>query len=76
MVVKCEEVWREISNYLEGDIEPNLRIAVDEHDGLPFRDSPLEHGHALAARFDHAIACAVGKQRRDPIRRVHARMWP
>src|ERR1700678_3675497 len=31
MVVKCEEVWREISNYLEGDIEPNLRIAVDEH---------------------------------------------
>jgi len=31
MVVNCEQVWREISNYLEGDIEPNLRIAVDEH---------------------------------------------
>jgi len=31
MVVSCEEVWREISNYLEGDIEPGLRAAVDEH---------------------------------------------
>ena len=31
MVVRCEEVWREISNYLEGDIEPGLRAAVDEH---------------------------------------------
>ena len=31
MVVKCEEVWREISNYLEGDIEPGLRLALEEH---------------------------------------------
>ena len=31
MVVSCEEVWREISNYLEGDIEPALRAAVEEH---------------------------------------------
>ena len=31
MVVKCEEVWREISNYLEGDIEPGLRLAMEEH---------------------------------------------
>lgn len=31
MVVNCEEVWREISNYLAGDIEPNLQVAVDEH---------------------------------------------
>ncbi|MGA8150123.1 MAG: zf-HC2 domain-containing protein [Terriglobales bacterium] len=31
MVVNCEEVWREISNYLEGDIAPDLRAAVDEH---------------------------------------------
>jgi hypothetical protein len=27
----CERVWHEISNYLEGDIEPNLRTAMDEH---------------------------------------------
>ena len=31
MVVNCEEVWREISNYLEGDIEPDLRLAMEEH---------------------------------------------
>jgi hypothetical protein len=31
MVVKCEEVWREISNYLEGDIEPGVRLAMEEH---------------------------------------------
>jgi Putative zinc-finger len=31
MVVNCEQVWREISNYLEGDIEPGLRRAVEEH---------------------------------------------
>ena len=27
MVVNCEEVWREISNYLEDDVEPSLRAA-------------------------------------------------
>jgi hypothetical protein len=31
MVVNCEDVWREISNYLEGDVEPNLRLALEEH---------------------------------------------
>jgi hypothetical protein len=31
MVVSCEEVWREISNYLDGEIEPDLRVAIQEH---------------------------------------------
>jgi hypothetical protein len=31
MVVNCEEVWREVSNYLEEDISPDLRTAMDEH---------------------------------------------
>ncbi|PYX90650.1 MAG: hypothetical protein DMG68_01070 [Acidobacteria bacterium] len=31
MVVSCEEVWREISNYLEGELDPNLRAAMAEH---------------------------------------------
>ena len=31
MVVNCEEVWREISNYLDGGIEPNLRFAMEAH---------------------------------------------
>jgi hypothetical protein len=31
MVVNCEQVWREISNYLEGEVDPTLRIAMEEH---------------------------------------------
>jgi hypothetical protein len=31
MVVTCEHVWREVSNYLEGEIDPGLRQAIEEH---------------------------------------------
>jgi hypothetical protein len=31
MVVNCEQVWREVSNYIEGDVDPTLRGAMDEH---------------------------------------------
>jgi anti-sigma factor RsiW len=31
MVVNCEEVWREVSNYLDGEVEPVLRVAIEEH---------------------------------------------
>ncbi len=31
MVVKCEEVWREISNYLDDQVNPELRAAMEEH---------------------------------------------
>jgi hypothetical protein len=31
MVVNCEEVWREISNYLEGEVDAKLRSAMEEH---------------------------------------------
>jgi methylphosphotriester-DNA--protein-cysteine methyltransferase len=27
----CEKVWREISNYMDGDIAPELRSTMDEH---------------------------------------------
>ena len=29
--VKCEQVWHEISNYIEGEVDPGLRSAMDEH---------------------------------------------
>ena len=29
--LSCEHVWREISNYLEGDVDAGLRSAMDEH---------------------------------------------
>lgn len=31
MVVNCEEVWRELSNYLDGEVGPELRAAIEEH---------------------------------------------
>jgi hypothetical protein len=29
--ISCEEVWREISDYLEGDISAELRVRMQEH---------------------------------------------
>ena len=31
MVVNCEQVWQEISNYIEGDVDPTLRVDMEEH---------------------------------------------
>jgi hypothetical protein len=31
MVVGCEDVWREASNYLDGAVAPELRTAIEEH---------------------------------------------
>jgi hypothetical protein len=31
VVVTCEDVWREISNYFEGDLDPALKLAMEEH---------------------------------------------
>jgi methylphosphotriester-DNA--protein-cysteine methyltransferase len=31
MVVNCEQVWHEISNYIEGEVDEGLRSAMDEH---------------------------------------------
>ena len=31
MVVTCEQVWREVSNYLEGDVDTALCAAMEDH---------------------------------------------
>jgi hypothetical protein len=31
MVVQCAEVWREVSNYLDGEVDPQMRTAMEEH---------------------------------------------
>ena len=31
MVVNCEQVWHEISNYLDGEVDSELRAAIEEH---------------------------------------------
>jgi hypothetical protein len=33
VTMNCEQVWREISNYIDGDIEAGLRSSMDEHLG-------------------------------------------
>jgi hypothetical protein len=29
--ISCIEVWREISNYLEGEVDPELRARLEAH---------------------------------------------
>ena len=29
--VSCEQVWREISNYVDGDVDAALRSSMDQH---------------------------------------------
>lgn len=29
--ISCSEVWREISNYIEGDVSPDLRVRMEAH---------------------------------------------
>jgi Putative zinc-finger len=31
MVMNCQQVWREISNYVDGEVDAALRAAMDEH---------------------------------------------
>jgi hypothetical protein len=31
MVVNCEQVWLEVSNYLDGEVELGVRVAIEEH---------------------------------------------
>ena len=31
MVVNCEQVWLEVSNYIDGEVEASLRSAMEEH---------------------------------------------
>ena len=30
-MLNCEQVWREVSNYVDGDVDAALRSAMDEH---------------------------------------------
>jgi anti-sigma factor RsiW len=29
--ISCVEVWRELSNYIDGEVDPNLRRRMEEH---------------------------------------------
>ena len=44
MVVNCQQVWKEISNYIEGDVDAGLRVAMDEHFGTCTRCKSVLEG--------------------------------
>jgi anti-sigma factor RsiW len=31
MVLDCKHVWREISNYIDGDLDPSVLAGMEEH---------------------------------------------
>ena len=31
MIISCEQMWREVSDYLDGEVDPELRAAIEEH---------------------------------------------
>ena len=31
MVINCEQVWQEVSDYLDGELNPELKAAIEEH---------------------------------------------
>jgi hypothetical protein len=39
--ISCKEVWRELSNYLDNAVDPELRLRMEEH----FKD--CEHCSAI-----------------------------
>ncbi len=44
MGIKCEEVWRDISNYVEGELEPARRAAFEEHFATCRQCASVVHG--------------------------------
>lgn len=49
MVVNCEQVWQEISNYLDSEVDTGVRRAMDEH----FRACP--HCSSLLAGMRNIV---------------------
>jgi hypothetical protein len=58
--IPCEHVWREISNYLDGEVTPELRMQMDEH----FRG--CRHCHAVLDGTRNVVAL-VGDERPFPL---------
>ena len=83
MVVNCEQVWHEISNYLEGDVDAALRTAMDEHFGTCKRCASVLEGTRNVVRLygdERMIEVPAGFSRRLEKRlaqsaRVSSKPW-
>jgi len=65
--INCELVWREISNYLEGDVDAVLRTAMDEHFGACKRCAAVLEGTRNVVRLygdERMIEVPAGFSRR------------
>lgn len=51
MVANCEQVWREISSYLDGEVDVGLRAAIDEHLGTCARCKAVLEGMRNVVRL-------------------------
>jgi methylphosphotriester-DNA--protein-cysteine methyltransferase len=84
MVVNCEQVWHEISNYLEGDVDAALRTAMDEHFRTCRRCASVLEGTRNVVRLygdERMIEVPAGFSRRLEKRlaqsaRVSSKPWP
>ena len=56
MEVRCHEIWREISNYLDHDVDPALRERMEQH---------FAHCRHCAALLDstHNVLVLIGDDR-------------
>ncbi len=83
MVANCEQVWREISNYLESEVDASLRAAMDEHFHTCQRCRSVLEGTRNVIRLcsdERMIDVPSGFGRRLERRlarssRVHSRDW-
>jgi hypothetical protein len=81
--VNCEQVWREISNYVDGDVDAALRAAMDEHFGACPRCKSVLEGTRNVVRLygdERMIELPAGFDRRLEKRlvrstRSHAGRW-
>jgi hypothetical protein len=65
--VNCELVWREISNYLEGEIDAGLRVEMEEHFRICKRCASVLEGTQNVVRLygdERMIEVPVGFGRR------------
>lgn len=84
MVVNCEQVWHEISNYLEGDVDATLRTGMDEHFRICKRCTSVLEGTRNVVRLygdERMIEVPAGFSRRLEKRlakraRVSSKPWP
>lgn len=82
--LNCEHVWREISNYLEGDVDASLRAAMDAHFHICKRCTSVLEGTQNVIRLysdERMIDVPAGYSRRLEKRLVQSarasrQKWP